>query len=105
MGRAMVDLYCASFKQVPKRIVLNIDDTFDAVHGGQQLRLFNADYDEYGFQPIVVFDGGAASSPRCGVPAEGHGAALLPTPPLARSAPTGPRRKAVRQPLVAEVLH
>jgi hypothetical protein len=33
------------------------DDTFDAVHGGQQLRLFNAYYDEYGFQPIVVFDG------------------------------------------------
>ncbi len=26
-------------------------------HGGQQLRLFNAHYDEYGFQPIVVFDG------------------------------------------------
>jgi Transposase DDE domain group 1 len=33
------------------------DDTFDAVHGGQQLRLFNAHHDEYGFQPIVVFDG------------------------------------------------
>jgi hypothetical protein len=32
MGRAMVDLYCASFRQVPKRIVLDIDDTFDAVH-------------------------------------------------------------------------
>jgi hypothetical protein len=57
MGRAMVDLYCESFRQVPKRIVLDIDDTFDAVHGGQQLRLFNAHYDEYGFQPIVVFDG------------------------------------------------
>jgi len=42
MGRAMVDLYCGSFRQVPKRIVLDIDDTFDAVHGGQQLRLFNA---------------------------------------------------------------
>ena len=57
MARAMVDLYCSSFHQVPKRIVLDIDDTFDAVHGGQQLRLFNAHYDEYGFQPIVVFDG------------------------------------------------
>ena len=42
---------------MPRRIVLDIDDTFDAVHGGQQLRLFNAHYDEYGFQPIVVFDG------------------------------------------------
>src|SRR3954470_7387070 len=57
MGRALVDHYCQSFRQVPRRIVLDIDDTFDAVHGGQQLRLFNAHYDEYGFQPIVVFDG------------------------------------------------
>jgi hypothetical protein len=57
MGRAMVDHYCRSFRQVPRRIVLDIDDTFDAVHGGQQLRLFNAHHDEYGFQPIVVFDG------------------------------------------------
>src|SRR3954452_23980450 len=57
MGRAMVDHYCLSFRQVPRRIVLDIDDTFDAVHGGQQLRLFNAYYVEYGFQPIVVFDG------------------------------------------------
>ena len=57
MGRAMVELYCESYSKVPKRIVLDIDDTFDAVHGGQQLRLFNAHYDEYGFQPIVVFDG------------------------------------------------
>jgi len=57
MGQAMVDLYCASFRQVPRRIVLDVDDTFDAVHGAQQMRLFNAHHDEYGFQPIVVFDG------------------------------------------------
>lgn len=57
MGRAFVDLYCTSYARVPKRIVLDVDDTFDAVHGGQQLRLFNGHYDEYGFQPIVVFDG------------------------------------------------
>jgi hypothetical protein len=57
MASAMVDLYCGSFRQVPKHIVLDIDDTFDAVHGEQQLRLFNAYHDEYGFQPIVVFDG------------------------------------------------
>jgi hypothetical protein len=57
MAQALVDLYCASYARVPKRIVLDLDDTFDAVHGGQQLRLFNSHYDEYGFQPIVVFDG------------------------------------------------
>jgi len=42
---------------VPRRIVLDVDDTFDAVHGEQQMRLFNVHYDGYGFQPIVVFDG------------------------------------------------
>jgi len=47
----------ASFRQPPNRIVLDIDDTFDRVHGGQQLRLFNAFHDDYGFQSIVVFDG------------------------------------------------
>jgi hypothetical protein len=31
MGLAMVGLYCASFRQVPRRITLDIDDTFDAV--------------------------------------------------------------------------
>jgi hypothetical protein len=45
LGRALVDVYCGSFRQVPGRIVLDIDDTFDAVHGGQQLRLFTAHYD------------------------------------------------------------
>src|SRR4051812_12428872 len=57
MARAMVGLYCGSFRRVPRRIVLDLDDTFDTAHGEQQLRLFNAYYDEYGFQPIVVFDG------------------------------------------------
>src|SRR5258708_1698809 len=55
--RALIEQYCASFRQMPKRIVLDVDDTFDRVHGGQQLRLFNAFHDDYGFQPIVVFDG------------------------------------------------
>ena len=56
-GTRLIEQYCASFRQVPKRIVLDVDDTFDRVHGGQQLRLFNAYHDDYGFQPIVVFDG------------------------------------------------
>ena len=51
MGLTMIDLFCDSFERVPQRIVLDIDDTPDAVHGGQQLALFNAHYDEYCFQP------------------------------------------------------
>jgi hypothetical protein len=75
MGRAMVDLYCESFRQIPRRITLDINDTFDAVHGGQQLRLFNAHYDEYGFQPIASYSTAkAASSRRCFAPPNGRAA-------------------------------
>src|SRR3954454_20047491 len=45
MMAAMVDLFCDSFEQVPRRIVLDIDDTEDRVHGGQQLSLWNGYYD------------------------------------------------------------
>ncbi len=56
MGLSLIDLFCSSFKTVPERMVLDIDDTSDAVHGGQQLALFNAHYDNYCFQPIHIFD-------------------------------------------------
>lgn len=56
MGLSMIDLFCDSFAHVPQRIVLDIDDTDDAVHGDQQLALFNAHYDSYGFQPIHIFE-------------------------------------------------
>ena len=56
MGLSMIDLFCASFRDEPERIVLHIDDTDDAVHGGPQLALFNAHYDEYIFQPIHIFE-------------------------------------------------
>jgi Transposase DDE domain group 1 len=45
MMAAMVELFCDSFKEAPRRIVLDIDDTEDRVHGGQQLALFNACYE------------------------------------------------------------
>ena len=56
MGLSLIDLFCDSFKAVPARLVLDIDDTADRVHGGQQLALFNAHYDDYCFQPIHIFD-------------------------------------------------
>ncbi len=60
MGLIMIDLFCASFTSVPVRIVLDIDDTDDTVHGGQQLALFNAHYDDYCFQPIHIFEAATA---------------------------------------------
>src|SRR5512135_1693607 len=56
MMAAMVDLFCDSFDEVPRRIVLDIDDTEDRVHGGQQLALFNAYYDSRCFQPIHIYE-------------------------------------------------
>jgi hypothetical protein len=69
LAGSLIEQYDASFRLVPKRIVLDIDDTFDRVHDSQQLRLINAFHDVYGFQPIVVFDGEgrfATTMLRCG---------------------------------------
>jgi hypothetical protein len=56
MMAAMVELFCDSFDAVPRRIVLDIDDTEDRVHGGQQLALFHAHYDSRCFLPIHVYE-------------------------------------------------
>jgi hypothetical protein len=57
IGLGQIDLYCRSFARPPVRIVLDIDDTDDPVHGQQELALFNAHYDCTCFQPIHIFDG------------------------------------------------
>jgi hypothetical protein len=56
MMAAMVELFCDSFKDVPKRLVLDIDDTEDRVHGGQQLALFHAHYDSRCFLPMHIYE-------------------------------------------------
>src|SRR5271166_4101969 len=56
MMAAMIELFCDSYEQVPSRIVLDIDDTEDEVHGGQQLALFNAHYDSRCFLPIHIYE-------------------------------------------------
>ena len=56
MMAAMIDLFCASFEQVPRRIVLDIDDTLDRVHGHQQLSLFHGHYDSRCFLPMHIYE-------------------------------------------------
>ena len=56
LTRAMVDLWCKSYRRAPKSITLDIDDTADTVHGHQQLSLFNAHYGERCFLPIHIYD-------------------------------------------------
>ena len=62
MMAAMVELFCDSFAQVPRRIVLDIDDTEDRVHGRQQLALFHAHYDSRCFLPIHGYVFGLAGN-------------------------------------------
>ncbi len=57
MMLAVIDQFCSSYRRPPQSIILDIDDTFDAVHGHQQLSLFNAHYDERCFLPIHIYEG------------------------------------------------
>ena len=59
MMAAMVELFCDSFEQVPRRIILDIDDTCDPAHGHQQLALFHAHHDERCFLPIHIYEAGS----------------------------------------------
>lgn len=64
MMAAMVDLFCDSFAQVPRRVVLDIDGTEDRVHGRQQLTLLHAHYDSRCFLPILFARPSSASRSR-----------------------------------------
>ena len=57
IGRGLIDLYCRSYGQAPHRIILDIDDTDDPVHGQQELALFNTHAGGHCFQPMLIFDG------------------------------------------------
>ena len=51
----IVERFIASFKQVPKELILDFDATDDQVHGNQEGRFFNGYYDHYCFLPLYVF--------------------------------------------------
>jgi len=57
---ALVDQFATSVAPGP-RAILDIDDTFSAAHGGQQLAFWNAHHDERGFAPMHIYhvDSGA----------------------------------------------
>lgn len=59
MGREMVDTYCASHDAPPAAVTLDIDDTFDAAHGQQQLTFWNGFHGERGYAPIHVYEAGS----------------------------------------------
>ncbi len=52
----LIDIYCDSHAAPPAAITLDIDDTFDAAHGGQQLTFWNGFHGERGYAPIHVYE-------------------------------------------------
>jgi hypothetical protein len=56
MGIGFIDLFCRGYATPPNSIELDIDDTDDRVHGGQQLALFNTHAGGHCFQPIHIFE-------------------------------------------------
>lgn len=56
MMAAQVDLFCGVFSKSPRDIVLDLDDTPDPVHGGQQMALFNGYRGVTCFLPIHIYE-------------------------------------------------
>lgn len=65
MGLKLIDVFCASYKTPPQSIILDIDDTPDIAHGGQQLCLFNGFVGDYCFRPIHVYEGQSGKPITC----------------------------------------
>jgi hypothetical protein len=59
LARALVDQFTARVTPA-HRDIFDIDDTFDAAHGGQQMTLWNAHHDERGFAPMHVYHAGTS---------------------------------------------
>jgi len=76
----LVETFIASFDRPPKKIVLDIDATDDAVHGSQDGRFFHGYYDHYCFLPLYVFCGDhllVAYLRPANIDAARHGLAIL----------------------------
>jgi hypothetical protein len=70
MMAALVELFRDSFEQVPRRILLDSDDTEDRVQGGRQLSPWNAHYDSRCFPPIHIYEA-ASGKPVAVIPRPG----------------------------------
>ena len=57
---ALLDQFAATVKP-GRQAILDIDDTFCAAHGGQQLAFWNAHHDERGFAPMHIYDAGSGT--------------------------------------------
>lgn len=57
LGRLFVSDFISSYKEPPRMIILDLDDSNSNTYGAQQLSLFNNYYGEYCYMPLFVFEG------------------------------------------------
>lgn len=57
MGKMFVEHFISSYKEEPKQIILDFDDSNSNTYGTQELTLFNEYYHEYCYMPLFVFEG------------------------------------------------
>jgi len=57
LHQLLVEQFIASFKSVPKELVLDFDATDNPLHGQQEQRFFHGYYDSYCYLPLYVFCG------------------------------------------------
>ncbi|MES9985810.1 MAG: IS1380 family transposase [Candidatus Thiodiazotropha sp. 6PLUC6] len=57
MAEAFVHHFISSYEVPPKAIVIDLDHTPAITHGGQQMNLFNAKYQDYCYLPLLIFEG------------------------------------------------
>jgi len=57
VNQFFVDVFLQSFREPPKRIVLDLDATDDPIHGHQLGRFFHAYYKNYCYLPLYIFCG------------------------------------------------
>src|SRR5881392_2783660 len=90
LGRALIEQYCASFRQVPKRIVLDVDDTFDRVHGGSNCACSTPSTMITASSRLSCSMGRGVLSPRCCARASGRAGMRSAPFCVASSAPCAP---------------
>jgi len=57
LNEFLVDVFVRTRREVPERIIIDLDPTDDAAHGHQQLTFWHGYYDQNQYFPLLVFEG------------------------------------------------
>src|ERR671934_977596 len=57
MARVLLEQFITSYAKPPQAIVLDVDDTEDPVHGGQEQARYDGYYGGYCFMPLHLYEG------------------------------------------------